>query len=46
LAYIADSGGNESNYFEQTLRWMNHPRTGERLSWERVLDFYLLPAAF
>jgi hypothetical protein len=40
LAYIADSGGNESNYFEETLRWMNHPRTGERLSWERVLDFY------
>jgi hypothetical protein len=40
LAYIADSGGNESNYFEETLRRMNHPRTGERMPWERVLDFY------
>jgi hypothetical protein len=40
LAYVADSGGNESSYFEDTLRWMRHPRTGERLKWQRVVDFY------
>ena len=40
LAYIADSGGNESSYFEDTLARMRHPRTGERLSWQRVVDFY------
>ncbi len=32
LAYVADSGGNESNYFDETLRRMPHPRTGERLA--------------
>jgi hypothetical protein len=40
LAYIADSGGQESNYFEDVLAVMRHPRTGERLSWQRVVDFY------
>lgn len=40
LAYIADSGGNESSYFEEALVPMRHPRTGERLSWQRVVDFY------
>lgn len=40
LAYVADSGGNESSYFEDTLRWMVHPRTGKRLSWQRVVDYY------
>ncbi len=40
LAYVADSGGNESNYFKNTLAKMRHPRTGERLHWHRVVDFY------
>lgn len=40
LAYVADSGGNESSYYEDTLVGMRHPRTGERLSWQRVVDFY------
>lgn len=40
LAYVADSGGKESSYFEDTLRRMRHPRTGERLHWQRVVDFY------
>jgi hypothetical protein len=40
LAYVADSGGNESSYFEDTLRRMRHPRTGEPLDWQRVVDFY------
>lgn len=40
LAYVADSGGNESSYYEDVLRRMRHPRTGQRLSWQRVVDFY------
>jgi hypothetical protein len=40
LAYVSDSGGNESSYYEDTLRRMRHPRTGERLEWQRVVDFY------
>lgn len=40
LAYVADSGGQESNYFQDCLASMRHPRTGQRLSWQRVVDFY------
>lgn len=40
LAYVADSGGQESSYFEDQLAGMHHPRTGERLPWQRVVDFY------
>jgi hypothetical protein len=40
LAYVADSGSSESSYFEESLRRMVHPRTGERLRWQRVVDYY------
>ncbi|MGH6796324.1 MAG: hypothetical protein ACREDH_14280 [Methylocella sp.] len=40
LAYVADSGGKESGYFEEALRKMRHPLTGQRLQWQRVVDFY------
>jgi len=40
LAYVADSGGKESSYFEESLTKMRHPRTRERLRWQRVVDFY------
>lgn len=40
LAYVADSGGNESSYFEKKLTHMKHPGTGKRLKWQRVVDFY------
>jgi hypothetical protein len=40
LAYVADSGGNESSYYEKTLRRMVHPSTGKPLSWQRVVDYY------
>lgn len=39
LAYVADSGASESGYFD-TLRRMRHPRTGQRLVWQRVVDYY------
>jgi hypothetical protein len=40
LAYVADSGGNESSYHQKVLRRMVHPRTGKRLHWQRVVDYY------
>jgi hypothetical protein len=40
LSYVTDSGDNETNYYQSVLRRMKHPRTGERLTWVRVVDFY------
>lgn len=40
LSYVTDSGDNETNYYQKVLRRMKHPRTGERLHWVRVVDFY------
>lgn len=40
LAYVSDSGSNETGYYKKTLRRMVHPRTGKRLAWQRVADFY------
>ncbi len=40
LAYVTDAGDNETKYFDAVLRPMVHPRTGEKLVWQRILDFY------
>ena len=40
LSYITDSGSSESGYFKHTLEHMCHPRTGKRLVWQRVADYY------
>lgn len=40
LCYVTDAGDNETTYYNQVLRRMRHPRTGERLNWVRVLDYY------
>ena len=40
LAYVTDAGDAETKYYYQVLRNMRHPRTGERLSWQRIVDFY------
>lgn len=40
LAYVTDAGDKESVYYHRVLRRMKHPRTGERLVWQRVVDFY------
>lgn len=40
LAYVTDSGDQESRYFDEVLRNMRHPRTQALLSWQRVVDFY------
>jgi len=40
LCYVTDAGDNETAYYQTVLRRMNHPRTGERLEWIRVVDYY------
>ena len=40
LAYVTDSGSNETSYYKNVLRQMVHPRTGKRLEWTRVADYY------
>lgn len=40
LAYVTDAGDSETKYYRQVLRTMRHPRTGERLKWFRIIDYY------
>jgi len=39
LCYVTDAGDNEAAYFK-VLRRLVHPRTGARLEWVRVVDYY------
>lgn len=40
LSYVTDAGDNETAYFQKVLRRLRHPRTGERLAWYWVVDYY------
>jgi hypothetical protein len=40
LCYVTDAGDNETTYYQSVLRRMRHPRTGEKLDWIRVVDYY------
>ena len=40
LCYVTDAGDNETAYYRRVLRRMRHPRTGCRLEWFWVLDYY------
>jgi hypothetical protein len=40
LSYVTDAGDNETAYFKKVLRRLRHPRTGERLAWQWVVDYY------
>jgi hypothetical protein len=40
LCYVTDSGDNETSYYAKVLSRMKHPRTGEKLNWQRVADYY------
>jgi hypothetical protein len=40
LAYITDKGSAPEDYYQRVLRKMKHPRDGQPLAWEWVLDFY------
>lgn len=40
LAYITDKGSAPEEYYQRVLKKMKHPRDGQPLAWEWVLDFY------
>ena len=40
LVYVTDAGNHPQEFFRTQLRGMKHPRTGERLHWEWVVDYY------
>jgi hypothetical protein len=40
LTYVTDAGENETKYYRTVLRTMRHPRTGEKLHWFRIIDYY------
>lgn len=40
LAYVTDAGDHETTYYRKVLRTMRHPRTGARLTWRRIVDYY------
>jgi hypothetical protein len=40
LQYTTDGGHHPTEYFGGVLAPMRHPRTGEELAWEWVLDYY------
>ena len=40
LCYVTDAGDNETAYYRKVLRPMRHPRSGEQLDWQWVVDYY------
>ena len=40
LAYLTDAGAHETQYPRKVLKKLKHPRTGKRLSWQWIVDFY------
>jgi hypothetical protein len=40
LCYVTDCGDSETAYYRGVLRRMAHPRTGEALGWQWVVDYY------
>lgn len=40
LSYVTDAGDNETTYYQKVLRRLRHPRTGQRLEWFWVVDYY------
>ncbi len=40
LSYVTDSGDNETTYYHKVLSRLRHPRTGQKLEWIRVVDYY------
>ena len=40
LSYVTDAGDNETTYYRKVLRRLRHPRTGRRLEWYWVVDYY------
>ena len=40
LAYLTDAGATEAQYPRKVLKKLRHPRTGKRLAWQWIVDYY------
>jgi hypothetical protein len=40
LAYVTDMGSHPTSYFHEVLARLCHPRSKERLQWQRIGDYY------
>jgi hypothetical protein len=40
LVYLTDAGATETQYPKKVLQKLRHPRTGKRLSWQWIVDYY------
>jgi hypothetical protein len=40
LVYVTDAGTHPQDFLRYQLQGMKHPRTGERLEWEWIVDYY------
>ena len=40
LAYLTDAGATETQYPRKVLKKLRHPRTGKRLTWQWIVDYY------
>ena len=40
LAYLTDAGATETQYPRKVLKKLRHPRTGKRLIWQWIVDYY------
>jgi hypothetical protein len=40
LTYVTDAGTHPQDFYRYTLCFMKHPRTGEGLRWEWIVDYY------
>ena len=40
LCYVTDAGDQETTYYDKVLQCMKHPRSGAKLEWIRVVDYY------
>lgn len=40
LVYLTDAGATETQYLKKVLKKLRHPRSGQRLSWQWIVDFY------
>lgn len=40
LVYLTDAGASPQDYFRSQLNWMKHPRSGQRLRWQWIVDYF------
>ena len=40
LSYVTDAGDHETAYYQDVLRPMRHPQSGQPIAWQRIVDYY------